>query len=84
MQDEVKCNLTLIVNDEEPVFSVLGIVLAYVSVQHGLLAGLSHCGVFWHCVTVSGDFSGMTPWLLTITGSAVVSRGNVCAVCMCP
>ena len=29
-----------LVNDEELVFSVLGVVLVFVNVQHGLLAGL--------------------------------------------
>ena len=42
----VKCNLTLIVNDEELVFSVFGVVFAFVSIQHGLLAGLYFCGNF--------------------------------------
>ena len=41
------------------------------SVQHGFLAGLERGGVFQRCVTVLG----MTPGLVAITGSAVVSRG---------
>ena len=50
------------------------------SVQHGLLAGLERGGVFQHCVTVLS----MTPGLVAITGSAVVSRGYACASGTCP
>ena len=62
------------------VFSALGIGLVFVIVQHGLLAGLERGGVFQCCVTVLG----MTPGLVAITGSAVVSRGYACAICRCP
>ena len=34
---------------------------------------------FRHCVTVLG----MTPGLVAITGSAVVSKGYACAICTC-
>ena len=59
---------------------MLGIGLVFVSVQHGLLAGLELGGIFQRCVTVLG----MTPGLVAITGSAVVSRGYACAICTCP
>ena len=47
---------------------MLGVILAFLSVQHGLLAGRKRFGVFWRCVTVSRVTSGP----LAITGSAVV------------
>ena len=53
-----------LVNDKELVFSALGIGLVFVSVQHGLLAGLERGGIFKRCVTVLG----MTPGLVAITG----------------
>ena len=39
-----------LVNDEELVFSVFGIVLTFVSVQHDLLAGLWHFMGLRYCV----------------------------------
>ena len=50
------------------------------SIEHGLLAGLERGGVFQHCITALG----MTPGLVAITGSVVVSRGYACAICTCP
>ena len=35
-------------------FSVLGVALAFFSIQHALLAGLWHCGISWCCVVVLG------------------------------
>ena len=60
-----------LVNNEELAFSALGLGLVFVSIQHGLLAGLEHGGVFQRCVTVLG----VTPGLVAIPRSAVVSRG---------
>ena len=51
---------------------MFGVVLVFVSIQHSLLVGRQHCGVFWQCVTVSGITSGPLP----ITGSVVVSYGR--------
>ena len=63
----------------KPVFSALGVGLVFVSVQHGLLAGLERGGIFQCCVTVLG----MTPGLVAITESVVVSRAYACAICTC-
>ena len=63
-------------------FSVLGMVLGFVSVQRGLLANLERCGIFWRCATVLG----VTPGLFAITGSVVsvvVSKGRCMHHCMC-
>ena len=46
-----------VVNDQERIFLVLGIALAFVSIEHALLVGLQHCGLSQTCVTVVG----MTP-----------------------
>ena len=76
--DGVKSKIELtVVNNKGLVFLVLVVVLAFLGVQHGLLPGL------WCFLALR--YCGRTPEHLSITGSAVISKGwCVChSACMC-